>query len=66
MPKFNHAYDFCFEVISEREDGEDVTPAMLIAACRARLNRIEDAADNGAEMLEACNLLDTFKEEGDV
>jgi len=61
MPRYNHAYDFAFEVLSDHPEGEDVTPAMLIAACRARLDRIE-ATDGGAEMLEACNRFDTHKE----
>ena len=59
MPRYNHMYDFAFEVLSDHPEGEDVTPAMLIAACRARLNRIE--ADGGAEMLLACGLCDTFE-----
>lgn len=62
MKKFNHAYDFAFEVISSNEDGEDVTPAMLLKACRARLDAIE-AENEGAEMLEACGLFDTMEAE---
>jgi hypothetical protein len=58
MPKYSHAYDFAFEVESDDEEGDDVTAAMLIAACRARLERIE-AANDGAEMLEACDCFDT-------
>lgn len=64
MPKWNHAFDFAFEVISEKEDGSDVTPAMLLAACRARLARIE-AENGGAEMLEACGRFDSFLCEGE-
>jgi len=60
--RYNHAYDFAFEVISKKEDASDVTPAMLIAACRARLDRIE-AESNGEEMLEACGLFDTMEED---
>lgn len=58
--RFNHAYDFAFEVISNHPEGEDVTPAMLLAACRARLDLIE-AEDGGREMLEACGLFDTHE-----
>lgn len=59
MP-WNHAFDFAFEVISEKEDASDVTPSMLIAACRARIDRIE-ATDSGAEMAQACDRFDTYK-----
>ena len=58
MPKFNHAFDFAVEVVSEKEDSSDVTPKMLIAALRDRINRLE-AEDKGAGMLDACGLLDT-------
>ncbi len=61
MPKFNHAFDFAVEVISEKEDSSDVTPKMLIAALRDRIDRLE-AEDEGAEMLDACGLLDTQPE----
>ena len=60
-PRYNHAYDFAFEVISEHPEGEDVTPAMLLAACRARLDRIEAERD-GAEMLEAAERFDSIRE----
>jgi hypothetical protein len=60
MPRYNHAFDFAFEVLSDHPTADDVTPAMLIAACRARLDRIE-ACNGGAEMLEACDCFDTFE-----
>lgn len=64
MPRYNHAYDFAFEVVSCHPEGEDVTPAMLFAACRARLDRLE--REGGKEMLEACGLFDTHEmEEGE-
>lgn len=55
MPRFNHAYDFAFEVISFDEYGEDVTPAMLRAALIERANRISDE-----EIIQACGLYDTY------
>jgi hypothetical protein len=55
---FNHAYDFAFEVISQKENGEDVTPAMLRQSCIERIKTISDR-----EILEACNLFDTFEVE---
>ena len=56
---WNHAYDFAFEVVSQNEDGEDVTPAMLRQACIERIKRISDR-----EILEACGLFDSFEMEG--
>jgi hypothetical protein len=53
---FNHAYDFAFEVISEKENGEDVTPVMLRQACLERITKISDK-----EIMEACGLFDTFE-----
>ena len=64
MSKFNHTYDFCFDVQSNDEYGEDVTPAMLIEALLHRVFRI--ALEDKAEMLEACGLLDTTTEGDDV
>ena len=55
MPRFNHAYDFAFEVISNEEEAEDVTPAMLRAALTERATHISDA-----EIMEACSCFDTF------
>lgn len=61
MTTFNHAFDFAAPVISKKHDASDVTPEMLIAAFRARLDEIE--RDNPAEMLEACDRFDTYEVE---
>jgi hypothetical protein len=57
MPKFNHAYDFAFEVISERDDAEDVTPAMIRAALLERVNRLTDE-----ELISAASWFDSYEE----
>jgi len=57
MPKFNHAYDFAFEVISERDDAEDVTAPMIRAALLERVNRLTDE-----ELLEAASWFDSYEE----
>jgi len=57
MPKFNHAYDFAFEVISERDDAEDVTPAMIRAALLERVNRLTDE-----ELISAASWYDSYEE----
>jgi len=51
---FNHAYDFAFEVVSNKEDASDVTGAMLRYEC---IKRINDLCDD--ELLEACGIYDT-------
>lgn len=56
MTKYNHAYDFAFEVISEHEEGADITPAMLRAALLKRASELSDA-----ELEEACGRYDTHK-----
>jgi len=58
MPKFNHAYDFAFEVISERDDAEDVTAPMLRAALLERVNRLTDE-----ELIDAASWFDSYEEE---
>jgi hypothetical protein len=57
IKKYNHAFDFAFEVVSLKEDGSDVTPEMLRAACVERAERVGKTE----EMLEACSLLDTYE-----
>jgi hypothetical protein len=58
MPRFNHAYDFAFEVISDRDDAEDVTAHMLRAALLERINRLTDD-----ELLAAASWFDSCEEE---
>jgi hypothetical protein len=57
MPKHNHAYDIAFEIISERDDAEDVTPAMIRAALLERVNRLTDA-----ELIDAASCYDSYEE----
>jgi hypothetical protein len=54
MPRYNHAYDFAFEVISEDEQAEDVTAAMIREALLKRATNLSDK-----EIMEACNCWDT-------
>ncbi len=55
MAKFNHAYDFAFEVISDDFYARDVTPTMIRAALIERAQRISDD-----EIVEACSMFDTY------
>jgi hypothetical protein len=62
MPKFNHAFDVAFSVVSEREDGSDVTPAMFRAALLHRITQLDaEEAHGGWE--QACGApFDTYQE----
>jgi hypothetical protein len=57
-PKFNHAYDIGFEIISENEQASDVTGVMLRASLKARIDSLSDK-----ELLLTCNCFDTHEEE---
>lgn len=48
MPRFNHAYDIAFELVTEH-DKDQVTAEELRAALWARLKSMDDT-----EILEAC------------
>lgn len=56
LMKYNHAYDFAFEVGSHDEQCDDVTGAQLREGLLARLNRLSDE-----ELLEACGNFDTME-----
>ena len=60
MTRFNHTYDFAFDVQSNSDDGDDITADMLIEALRHRIDRIE--RENKEEIHEACGLIDTTEE----
>ncbi len=50
MPKYNHAFDVAFSLVSNDPDGNDITPDMLKAALLKRISDL-DAAE---EWKEAC------------
>lgn len=52
-------FDTAFSLESAKEDGSDVTPAMLRAALLKRI----DTLDASGEWLEACGLCDTYEVE---
>lgn len=51
---FSHAFDFAFEVTSQKRDASDVTPEMLRTALIHRASNLPDA-----ELLEACDCFDS-------
>ena len=50
MKKYSHVFDIAFEVVSNDEDAEDVTPDMLLSALKERIKYIEQHG----EVFEAC------------
>tara|TARA_A200000159_G_scaffold148811_2_gene156838 strand:+ start:4606 stop:4782 length:177 start_codon:yes stop_codon:yes gene_type:complete len=56
--KYNHAFDFGFEIVSECEQATDVTPAMLREALLSKIKSLSDK-----ELKHSCNCFDTHKEE---
>ena len=56
MARFNHAFDFVVQVVSNKEDASAVTPSQLRAALIERAQRLSDE-----ELKEACGLYDTYE-----
>lgn len=50
MPRYNHAYDLAFSLVSNHERGDDVTPEMFRAALVARMEDL-DASNAWGEAL---------------
>jgi hypothetical protein len=74
MAKHNHAFDIAFEVVTDKENPDDVTKQELIDALLARLNgMLKEDHENGwndeqSVFLEACSCYDTYEileEDGD-
>ena len=50
MPKYNHAFDFAFEVVTDKEDPDEVTEQELLSAILERISRIANPDQNGDRM----------------
>ena len=57
MKTYNHALTIGFEIISNNEDGDDITSEMVNSAL---LRRINDLTDSGY-MLDAIDVFDTYE-----
>ena len=55
--RYNHAVDIAFEVISNDEQGEDITPDMLREALQKRV----DELDRTNNWLAAVDIFDTME-----
>jgi hypothetical protein len=60
MPRYNHAFDVAFSLVSNDPEGLDVTPAMLRAALLRRIADL-DANDQWEEAVGAP--FDTYEED---
>jgi hypothetical protein len=52
-PRYNHACFLGFEVLSDTEDGDDITIDMLREALHKRIDSL-NSSEHGGEWLEAC------------
>jgi|TARA_R110000868_G_scaffold58696_1_gene180913 hypothetical protein len=59
MTTYNHALTIGFEVISNDEQGADITPEM---ATEALLERVDRLVAKG-QVLDAVDIFDTYKED---
>ena len=61
MTKYNHMLDIAFEVISEKEDGSDITPEQIHLAIAKRLESL--AESNEYDLGGAIGICDTYEME---
>ena len=69
MTKYNHMLDIAFEIISEEEDGSDITPEQIHVAIAKRLVSLaEKCIATGANEYEvggAIGICDTYEEDAE-
>lgn len=56
--RFNHAFDFAFEVIADQKDGTKLDPEDLREACIKRMQNM-----SAEEIHEACGLFDSTEDD---
>ena len=61
MPKYNHMLDIAFTVISEKQDGSDITPEQIHVAIAKRLQSLAEA--NEYDLGGAIGICDTYEME---
>ena len=64
MTKYNHMLDIAFEVISEEDDGSDITPEQIHVAILKRL--VSLAESNEYDIGGAIGFCDTYEMEEQV
>jgi len=61
MPKYNHMLDIAFTVISEKQDGSDITPEQIHVAIAKRLESL--AETNEYDLGGTIGICDTYEME---
>jgi hypothetical protein len=62
MTKYNHMLDIAFEVISEEEDGSDITPEQIHVAIAKRIALLVEANEfNVFSVSGAISICDTYE-----
>jgi len=61
MPRYSHMLDIAFTVISEEEDGSDITPEQIHVAIAKRLVSLAEA--NEFDIGGAIGICDTYEVE---
>ena len=59
MTTYNHAVTIGFEIISNNEQGADITPEMATEALQKRVDKLIAAG----QIIDAIDIFDTYKEE---
>jgi len=57
--KYGHAFDIAFEVVTDKENPEELTAKELLTALKERLERLEDEDD--ASIVEAFSNWDSVE-----
>ena len=62
MPRYNHVLDIAFEIISEEDDGSDITPEQIHVAIAKRIASLAEANEfNIFSVSGAISICDTYE-----
>ena len=62
MPRYNHVLDIAFEIISEEDDGSDITPEQIHVAIAKRIASLVEANEfNIFSVSGAISICDTYE-----
>ena len=64
MTKYNHMLDIAFEIISEEDDGSDITPEQIHVAIAKRIASLAEANEFNI-FSGAISICDTYEEQDD-
>lgn len=61
MPRFNHMLDLTFDVVSEKEDGSDITLALIQSEINQAISLFDASKTDGFTIGGVFNFCDTYK-----